>query len=182
MAVGCEKVGPEYFEEARWCFTAHEIVQATPERVFDVFCDAASWPLWAPPITDVEWTSPFPLEVGSTRTVTMVSGLVGYEEFIEWDPPHVMAFRFNEVSRPGVEAFAEHYTVHDLGDGRSLVEWRMAMTPDGPGARMFPLTSPLLGAGVKYMLARFRRYVGSDPVLTEAHKAASVHEMTGQRQ
>lgn len=169
MAIPCENVGPEYFEETRWCFSAHEIVLVTPQRVFEVFEDAPSWSRWAPPITNVEWTSPFPLQVGSTRTVTMVGGLVGYEEFIEWDPPHVMAFRFNEVSHPWAAAFAEHYRVHDLGDGRSLVEWRMAMTPDGPGARLFGLTAPVLGAGVKYMLARFRRYVDSDPVLTEIH-------------
>jgi hypothetical protein len=165
MTVPCEKVGPEYFDDARWCFGAHEIVSATPQRVFEVFEDAPSWSRWVPPITNVEWTSRFPLGVGSTRTVTMVGGLVGYEEFIEWDPPQTMAFRFNEISRPGVAAFAEHYSVYDLGDGRSLVEWRMAMTPAGPGAKVFPLTAPLLGAGVKYMLARFRRYVDSEGLL-----------------
>ncbi|MEZ5238737.1 MAG: SRPBCC family protein [Microthrixaceae bacterium] len=159
----CEKVGPEYLDEARWRFDAHEIVAATPERVFDVFRDAAAWPRWAPPITSVEWTCAFPLEVGSTRTVTMVGDLVGHEEFITWDPPREMAFRFNEVSRPGVSAFAERYRVHDLGDGRSLVEWTMAMTPDGPGARVFPLTAPVLGAAVRYMLGRLRRHVESTP-------------------
>ncbi len=176
----CDKVGPEFFDDARWCFPAHEILAATPARVFEVFCDAPSWSRWALPITEVEWTSPFPLEVGSTRTVTMVGGLVGYEEFIVWDPPtgesedgeprgagsaYEMAFRFNEISRPGVSAFAEHYAVHDLGDGRSLVEWRMAMIPDGLGARTFGFTAPLVGIGVRHMLSRFRRYVESDPVL-----------------
>lgn len=172
MAFPCEKVGPEYFEETRWCFSAHEIVSATPERVFEVFSDAASWPRWAPPITKVEWTSPFPLEVGSTRTVTMIGDLVGYEEFIEWDPPHAMAFRFNEISRPGIAAFAEHYRVHDLGDGRSLVEWRMGMTPGEARARTFPLTAPLMGLGVRYMLGRFRRYVDSDPQIAAGDTSA----------
>jgi hypothetical protein len=166
MSVPCDKVGPEFFDEARWCFRAHEIVAATPERIFEVFCDGPSWSRWAPPITDVEWTSPFPLEVGSTRTVTMVGDLVGHEEFIVWDPPRRMAFRFNEVSRPGVAAFAEDYRVHDLGDGRSLVEWAMAMVPAGPGARTFPATAPLMGVGLRFMLGRFRRYVESNPVLT----------------
>ena len=122
MTIQCEKVGPEYFNLARWCFRAHEIVQATPERVFEVFQDADSWTKWAPPITKVEWTSPFPLEVGSTRTVTMLGDMVGYEEFITWDPPHRMAFRFNEVSKPGVGAFASQ-TDHALPDA-----------PNGSGA------------------------------------------------
>ncbi len=165
MTIQCEKVGPEFFENARWCFHANEIVKATPERVFDIFQDAESWTKWALPITDVEWTTPFPLAVGSTRTVTMIGDLVGYEEFITWDPPHRMAFRFNEVSKPGVGAFAEDYTVHDLGDGRSLVEWAMAMAPEGPSARTFGLTAPLMAAGLRFMLSRFRRYVDSAPVL-----------------
>lgn len=166
MTVQCEKVGLEFFEETKWCFRAHEIVAAAPERIFEVFCDGPSWARWALPITDVEWTSPFPLEVGSTRTVSMVGGLVGYEEFIAWDPPRRMAFRFNEVSKPGVAAFAEDYHVHDLGDGRSLVEWSMAMVPDGPGARTFGATAPAMGAGLRFMLGRFRRYVESGPVLS----------------
>lgn len=166
MTIPCDKVDAAFFEEARWCFRAHEIVRASPERIFEVFQHGPSWPKWAPPITGVEWTSPFPLEVGSTRTVSMMGGLVGYEEFIVWDPPHRMAFRFNEVSRPGVNAFAEDYRVHELGDGRSLVEWTMAMAPEGAGARTFPATAPLVGAGVRFMLGRFRRYVESHPLLT----------------
>lgn len=168
MTIQCEKVGPEFFDNARWCFRANEIVNATPERVFEIFQDAESWTKWALPITDVEWTSPFPLEEGSTRNVTMMGDLVGYEEFITWDPPHRMAFRFNEVSKPGVGAFAEDYKVHDLGDGRSLVEWAMAMAPEGPSSRTFPLTAPLMGAGLRFMLSRFRKYVDSDPVLASA--------------
>lgn len=161
----CEKVGMEFFDHARYRFRAHEIIAAAPERIFEVFLDGPSWTRWATPITAVDWTSPFPLEVGATRTVTMRGGLVGLEEFIAWDPPRRMAFRFNEVSRPGVDAFAEDYRVTDLGDGRSLVEWTMVMTPSGPGARAFPLTAPLVGAGVRHMLANLRRYVESGPTL-----------------
>lgn len=166
MTVQCEKVGLDYFETAPQVHTAHEIVRATPERIFEVFLDGPSWTKWATPITDIEWTSPFPLEVGSTRTVSMVGGLVGYEEFIAWDPPRRMAFRFNEASKEGTEAFAEDYVVTALGDDRSLVEWTMAMTTGGAGAKLSRVTSPIMGFGVRHMLARFRRYVESDPVLT----------------
>lgn len=162
MSEPCEKVGMEFFDHARYCFRAHEVVAATPERVFEVFLDGPAWTKWATPITGVEWTSPFPLEVGSTRTVTMWGGLVGQEEFIAWDPPRRMAFRFNEVSKPGVAAFAEDYRVTDLGEGRCLVEWAMAMVPAGPGARTFPVTAPLMGFGVRHMLANLRRYVESN--------------------
>lgn len=159
MSEPCEKVGMEFFDQARYCFRAHEVVAATPERVFEVFLDGPAWTKWATPITGVEWTSPFPLEVGSTRTVSMWGGLEGHEEFIAWDPPRRMAFRFNEVSKPGVAAFAEDYRVTDLGEGRCLVEWAMAMVPAGPSARTFPVMAPLMGLGVRHMLANLRRYL-----------------------
>ncbi len=165
MRIQCEKVGPEFFEDKQHCSSVHEIVQATPERVFEIFQDAESWTKWALPITDVEWTSPFPLDEGATRTVSMMGDLVGYEEFIVWDPPRRMAFRFNEVNKAMVKAFAEDYRVHDLGDGRSLVEWTMGIIPDGPSVKLHRFTKPSTAAGLAYMLKRFRKYVDSDPVL-----------------
>jgi hypothetical protein len=157
-AIPTEKVGMDYFESAPQRFDAYQIVRATPSQVFDVFEDAAAWPKWAPPITGVEWTSPFPIEVGSTRVVSMVGGLVGYEEFIAWERGKRMAFRFNAVSKPGTDAFAEDYRVTELAGGRSLVEWTMAMTPSGPGAKAFPVTGPLMSGGLSLMMRRFRKY------------------------
>ena len=33
----------------------------------------------------MEWTSPKPFGLGTTRTVTMSGDLAGYEEFIAWE-------------------------------------------------------------------------------------------------
>ena len=107
MTVSCEKVGLELFEHAPTLHRAGVEIVATPEQVFAAFLDAEAWTKWAMPITGVEWTSDFPLEVGSTRTVHMRGGLTGYEEFIAYDHGKRMAFRFDEVSKEGVEAFAE---------------------------------------------------------------------------
>ena len=163
--IECERVGLDYFDDAPVRVTAREVVAASPERIFEVFLDADSWPRWAWPITGVDWTSPMPLEVGSTRTVWMRGPMVGYEEFVAWDPGRRMAFRFNQTIKGGPSAFAEDYVVTDLRDGRSLVEWTMAMTLSGISARFAPVTGPAMGPANRAMLRKFRTYVESNPAL-----------------
>ncbi len=136
MNIVCEKVGLEYFENAATLYKATEIVTATPDQIFEVFLDADAWVEFAMPIEKVEWTSPFPLEVGSTRSVHMMGDIVGHEEFIAWEHGKRMAFRFNEVSGADMPAFGEDYIVTDLGDGTCKVEWIMAM--GAPGGERTP--------------------------------------------
>ena len=141
---------------------------ASPEQVFAAFLDADAWVAWAFPITGVEWTSGFPIEVGSTRTVHMRGGLVGYEEFIAYEHGVRMAFRFNEASKKGVRAFAEDYQVSDLGDGRCVVEWTMALDTGRSPSVVDKMVNPVMSAGLKFMLGRFAKLVESRSVRSEA--------------
>lgn len=167
MTTTLERVELDYFERAEFCFVSTQEVQAAPERIFEVFLDADSWTKWVPVIKRVEWTSPFPIEVGSTRTVTMTSGFQGHEEFIAFDPGERMAFRFNETSRPALDAFAEDYLVTDLGNGRSRIVWKMAMTPQSRARPSLKIFAPAIRFGLATTLRKFARYVESNPVLPE---------------
>ena len=162
MTVTCDRVGVEFFDTAPTIHHARVEVAASPERVFAILLDAEAWVTWAFPITGVDWTSGLPLEVGSTRTVHMRGGLVGYEEFIAYEHGVRMAFRFNEASKKGVRAFAEDYQVTDLGDGRCAVEWTMAMDTGRSSAVLDKLSNPVMSAGLAYMLRRFAKLVESD--------------------
>ncbi len=165
MRYQCEDVGLEFFDEAPTRYVASVAIAASPEEVFDVFLDADAWTRWAWPITKVEWISGFPIEVGSTRTVHMRGGIIGYEEFIAYELGVRMAFRFNEASKKGIEAFAEDYRVTDLGAGRCRVDWTMAMknARQGP-AFVSTLTDPVMGFMVRRMLRKFGRLVESTKV------------------
>lgn len=163
MAHRCEEVGLDYLETARFRWTAAEVVDATPARLFEVFADGDAWRTWVQAITGVEWTSPFPLRAGSTRTVRMVGGLVARETFLAWEPGERMAFRIDEVSRPLVQAFAEDYRVTDVGLGQSRVDWTLAMTPPAAATRPVALAGAAVGFGVRDTLRRLRRYVAAHP-------------------
>lgn len=161
MPFACDKVGLDFFETAPTIHRARVEVAATPEQVFAAFLDAESWVAWAFPITEVDWTSGFPIEVGSTRNVHMRGGLIGYEEFIAFDHGVRMAFRFNEASKKGIKAFAEDYQVTDLGGGRCAVEWTMAMDTGRPPGVMDKLVNPMMSAGLRFMLRKFGKHVES---------------------
>ena len=169
MSVPCEHVGLDYFDTAPFRFVASQTIAATPAEVFAVFLDGPSWTRWVFAITGVEWTSPSPIDVGSTRTVHMRGALSGFEEFIAWKPGSRMTFRFNAMSKPGADAFAEDYQVTDLGDGRCRVDWVMAMTPSGFGRHTMRLVAPFMSLFIRRTLANFRRYVESRPALETPH-------------
>ncbi|WP_372734556.1 SRPBCC family protein [Nocardioides sp.] len=162
MTFSCDKVGLDFFDAAPTIHRASIEVAATPERVFDLLLDANAWVTWAFPITRVDWTSGFPITVGSTRNVHMRGNLVGYEEFIAYEHGARMAFRFNEASKKGIRAFAEDYQVTDLGNGRCRVAWTMAMDTGREAGPIDKITNPVMTVGLKYMLGRFGKLIESD--------------------
>jgi hypothetical protein len=162
----CTKVGLDFLHRNANVIKAEVVVRATPEQIFEVFEDPHAWTVWALPIQKVEWTSPKPFGVGTTRTVSMTGDLVGYEEFIAWERGKRMAFTFVGCSQNTVESFLEDYRVTDLGDGRCRAEWYMAIATRGLSAKMMWLTRPLMRLGNRWMFGRFKRYV-------EAHAASA---------
>jgi uncharacterized protein YndB with AHSA1/START domain len=155
----CRPVDISFVDTAAHRFESVVEINATPEKIFDAFEDADAWPVWALPITNVEWTSPKPFHVGTTRTVTMIGNMVGEEEFIAWERGKRMAFRFNRASSNTTKAFAEDYRVEQLDPGRCRVTWIMAIEPGGAGKATMPLAAPLMRFGLQWMLGRFKRYV-----------------------
>jgi uncharacterized protein YndB with AHSA1/START domain len=153
----CVEVDKHYAASAAKSYQAVVEVDASPEQVFEVFEDADAWPAWATPIKKVIWTSPKPYGLGTTRTVEMI-GLVGDETFIAWDYPKHMAFCFTQMSESLIESFAEDYVVTPLGNGKTRVQWTMAMTPRGYGKVTMALFGPMMGIGLQFMLNGFKTY------------------------
>ena len=154
----CTPVGLDFLEQTKNVFKAEEVIKATPEQIFEVFEDEVSWTVWAPPIQRVEWTSPKPFGVGTTRTVYMMGDMDGYEEFIAWERGKRMAFTFIGCSKNNTEKFLEDYRVEDLGDGSCRVTWYMAMENRGQSEFRQKMTRPIMGAVNRWMFRRFKRY------------------------
>lgn len=158
----CDKVDDAWIDTAPVRLVNRVDINATPEQTWAALEDASAWPRWATVITNVEWTSPQPFGIGTTRTVTMRGRMVAYEEFITWAQPSRMGFRFNEASMDGVRAFAERYTLDPLPGGGTRVEWVMAMAPKGVSKVIVPVTRLPMRLAFGRMLRRFGTLVEAE--------------------
>ncbi len=160
--VACCTVDMNFFDECKHCFEATVDVNASAAAIFDCFEDAEAWPKWAGPIQRVEWTSPKPFGVGTTRNVHMSGDLVGYEVFIAWERGERMAFCFTHASSSVIVAFAEDYQVTPLPEGGCRVTWRMAMENKGVSALLMPVTGVFMRMMLKRWLKNFKKLVESE--------------------
>ncbi|MDP6935203.1 MAG: SRPBCC family protein, partial [Myxococcota bacterium] len=135
----CEPTDQTLFDSARirYCFT--RTLPVSPQQLFDVFEDPESWPRWATGIGAVEWTSPRPFGVGTTRTVTFWGGMEVFEEFVAWERGREMAFVFYGTTQEVWTRFGEHYRVEDLGEEQCRLTWTVAYDPTGTFGRMHGL-------------------------------------------
>jgi hypothetical protein len=155
-----DKVDMSYFQSAAHIFRSEVTIRCTPQQLWASFEDADSWPAWAMPITKVEWTSPQPFGIGTTRSVSMLGNLIGYEEFLAWEPLKHMAFRFNQVNKPNmIKSFGENYDVTDLGNGLVHLVWTVGMEPTGPGAFFMKFTKSITAWGLQWCLNGLKKYM-----------------------
>ncbi|MEX3645781.1 SRPBCC family protein [Mycolicibacterium porcinum] len=158
----CERVELDFIDQAPFRFVSTVDLAITAEQLFEVLSDETSWPHWATVITNVEWTSPEPRGVGTTRTVTMRGHIVGDEEFLAWEPFSRMAFRFNTSTSNAISAFAEDYRVVGTADGCHLT-WVMAMKPSGLAGRLgMTMGRPVMAWLFQRFLHNLRRYTADE--------------------
>ena len=143
--IDCREVGLEFYQTAKYRFQFDVELSVTPTQLFQIFSDEKSWPQWADGISKVEWTSPRPFCVGTTRTVTFPDGTEVYEKFIAWEDGRRMAFILEGSSKPIFHAFGEDYIVTPLDDGRCRLDWTFAYEPRGVFAFIHPVIKPMMG-------------------------------------
>ena len=153
-----ESIDLSFMSTTPHSFSAEVELDCSPEQLFDVFEDPDSWAEWVDAITGVEWTSPKPYRVGTTRTVTLLGRQVANEEFIAWDRGKHMAFKFVSGTMP-VDAFGENYEVTDLGGGRCKLRWTLALKQSGPMRLTLIIFAPAMRWVVRRTLGGLKRYI-----------------------
>ena len=160
-----DDIDMDFFQTTRFRFVAHVELNCSPAQLFDIFEDAHAWTVWAKPIQNVQWTSPQPFGIGTTRTVTMAGNMQGFEEFIAWERGARMAFKFTHSNKNSMSAFGEDYVVTDLGNGRCQLEWTMAMQPKGSSKVILSLCKPIMGRMVQHLANNLGKYVAGQKAL-----------------
>ena len=158
----CRKIGLDFFANAPIRIVSEVDLPCSPESLFRCFNDAEAWSSWVGVIEKVEWTSPRPFRVGTTRKVEMPGGMVAYEEFLAWDEPRHMAFRFNQFTLKFLNAFGEDYKVTDLGGGCCRLAWTVGIDPKGPTALVSLFLKPFLVRNLRTITKDLKKYMEND--------------------
>ncbi len=99
----------------------------SPERVWRGL--AASNPLWwCRLLSSVEYTSPRPFGVGTTRTTAVLGVLRLREVFIRWEEGRRQSFLVDRANLPVFRRFGEDYLVERSAEGARLT-WTFAYEP-----------------------------------------------------
>ena len=128
MNFRCRAIDLDFLEQAPVRFVNQIELASSPEHVFNIFEDGEAWPQWYKGIRKVEWTSPKPYGVGTTRTVEL-STVTGDEYFFLWEQNKRFTFYFTVMSLPIAKALAEDYCLEDLGNHRCHFTYTVALEP-----------------------------------------------------
>ena len=124
-------------------------IKASPEAIFSVFEDGHAWTEWFEGISAVEWTSPKPFGVGTTRTVSLGAMKV-WEHFFIWEQNKRFSFYFTQTKFPFVKALVEDYQLEVIDENTTRFIYTVAYNPSLP----LLLSGPLGKAALRKTFGR----------------------------
>jgi uncharacterized protein YndB with AHSA1/START domain len=131
---------------------------APPERVWESLASDASLAAWGPSVKQVNWLSPRPFGVDTTREVVLAGGAPRVRErFIRWDEGRGYSFAVYEASVPVFRHFVEDYVVQADGDG-TVFTWTIAIKPKRAFSLPFKVLSPILKVAFGRTASDGKRY------------------------
>jgi hypothetical protein len=141
-----EPADDEFFASAPHVLRYQKRFAATPGRVWESLTSDISIAAWGPAIKEVNWTSPRPFGVGTTREVVAPGGSTMRERYFRWDEGSSHAFYVYESALPIFRRFAEDYVVEPDG-AETLFTWTVAIEPKNAFRLPLKVLAPVLKAG-----------------------------------
>ena len=131
---------------------------APPERVWESLASDASLSAWGSSLKQLNWLSPRPFGIGTTREVVLAGGAPRFRErFIRWDEGRGYSFAVYEASVPVFRHFVEDYVVEADGDG-TVFTWTIAIEPKRAFSLPFKALSPILKVAFGRTASDGKRY------------------------
>jgi hypothetical protein len=152
-----ESADADFFESAPHIFTYQKRFAAPPAQVWEQLTSDESITAWGPATKEVNWTSPRPFGIGTTRKVVAFAGAAMRERFFRWEEGSRHSFASYESTLPLFKRFAEDYIVEADG-ADTLFTWVVAIEPKGAMALPFRLIAPAVKAAFGQVPAGGQRY------------------------
>ena len=95
----------------------------------------------------VQWTSPRPFGVGTTRRANVLKGLIRLDErFVVWEEGRRKMFVGTQANLPLLKRIAEDYVVEPDGGGACRFTWTIAVEPSAAGKPGAPLNAAIFAS------------------------------------
>jgi hypothetical protein len=140
-----EGADEDFLTSAPHVFTYQKRFAAPPQTVWEQLTSDASIAAWGPATKEVNWTSPRPFGVGTTREVVAPAGATMRERFFLWEEGTRHAFASYESTLPIFKRFAEDYIVEADGND-TLFTWVLAFEPKDRLALPVKALAPVIKA------------------------------------
>lgn len=156
-----DPVDEEFFTSAPHVFRYSKRYAAPPARVWESLTSDGALADWSATVSALNWLSPRPFGVGTTREVVLAPGLTKVRErYFRWEEGHRHSFAVYEANLPVFRRFGEDYVVEpDGADGEATrFTWTVAIEPKPALALAFKPLAPVLKLAFGRLAADGERY------------------------
>jgi len=109
-------------------FRTEVVIQASPERVFEILSTGEEQRDWFKDFVTCRWTSAAPNGVGSTREIEL-KALTVKERFLAWDPGKRLSFCIYACTAPLITEMLEDMQLEPAEGGGTRLRWIAHYTP-----------------------------------------------------
>jgi uncharacterized protein YndB with AHSA1/START domain len=153
----------EFTETSRFRIENDAIINAAPERVFQIFATGEAQEEWFQDFVANRWTSPEPYGAGSSREVELKM-LTVKERFLSWEPGKRLAFTITAITLPLVRRMVEDLQFEPLGD-RTRFRWVVHYEPTLVMRAVHPIARAIFGKLFAATISGLTDYAGRNPAL-----------------
>ena len=135
------------------------VIDATPERVFEIFATAERQRDWFKDFVACRWTSAAPQGAGSTREITLKT-LSVKERFLVWEPGKRLSFCIYASTMPLMKRMIEDMQMEPTGSDASQtrLRWTVHYEPTLPMRLVHPVARVVFGGMFRESTEGLRRY------------------------
>ena len=156
-----DPVEDDFLVSAPHVFRYSKKFAAPVDEVWGSLTSDDSLAAWGSTVSSVNWLSPRPFGVGTTREVALAPGLVRVRErFFGWEEGRRYSFCALEANAPLFRHFAEDYVVEPepSDPGSTRFTWTVALEPAKVLALPFKPLAPVLRLAFGKMAADGERH------------------------
>lgn len=157
-----EPVDETFFDTATHVHRSPVELPVPPQRVWESLTSDRALADWGLGLARLEWTSPRPFGVGTTREVVLpLHAMAVKERFFRWDEGRRKSFYGVAANRPLLRSFAEDYLVEETPRGCRFT-WTIAVEPKPRTRLLLRAADPLNALLYRAVPIRAKAYFAKD--------------------